>query len=88
MRAIARATQWFEELASCQAGSLAEVARRERLPKRYVERLTKLAYLAPRSVQAVVEGRGTAGLSLQMLMDGRFELSPDRSDQQRQLAHG
>jgi hypothetical protein len=88
LKAIARATQWFEELAGSQVGSLAEIARREGLPKRYVERLTKLAFLAPRIVEAVVEGRGTADLSLQMLMDGRFELSPEWKEQQRQLARG
>ncbi|MDO8432458.1 MAG: recombinase family protein [Candidatus Binatus sp.] len=88
LKAIARATQWFEELAAGQVSSLAEVARRDGLPKRYVERLTKLAFLAPRIVDAVVEGRAAAGLSLQMLMDGRFELSPEWKEQLRQLAHG
>jgi DNA invertase Pin-like site-specific DNA recombinase len=47
LKAIARATQWFEELASGRVRSLAEVARREGLPKRYVERLTKLASSHP-----------------------------------------
>ncbi|MDO8433859.1 MAG: recombinase family protein [Candidatus Binatus sp.] len=70
-----------------QVRSLAEIARRDGLPKRYVERLTKLAFLAPRIVEAVVEGRAAAGLNLQMLIDGRFELSPEWSEQQRQLAH-
>ncbi|MDO8589227.1 MAG: recombinase family protein [Armatimonadota bacterium] len=86
LKAIARATHWFEELASGQVTSLAEVSRREGLPKRYVERITKLAFLAPRIVEAVVEGGGSAGLTLQMLMDGRFELSAEWIEQQRQLA--
>ncbi|WP_370655464.1 recombinase family protein [Candidatus Binatus sp.] len=86
LKAIARATQWFEELASGQVRSLAEIARRDGLPKRYVERLTKLAFLAPRIVDAVVEGCAAPGLSLQMLMDGRFELSAEWREQQRQLA--
>ncbi len=88
LKAIARATQWFEELATGRVRSLADMARREGLPKRYVERLTKLAFLAPRIVEAVIEGRGAADLNLQMLMDGRFELSPEWSEQQRQLGRG
>ena len=85
LKAIARATQWFEEMAAGQVRSLAEIARRDGLPKRYVERLTKLAFLSTRIVEAVVEGRAPADLSLQMLMDGRFELSPEWGQQQRQL---
>jgi len=86
LKALARATQWFDELAARQVRSLAEVARREGLPKRYVERLAKLAFLAPRIVETAVEGHPEAGLSLQMLMDGRFEPSLEWSEQQRQLA--
>ncbi len=59
LKAIARATQWFEELASGKVRSLAEVARREGLPKRYVDRLTKLAFLAPRIVEDVPEARAS-----------------------------
>jgi len=72
-------------LATGKVSSLAEVARREALPKRYVERLTKLAFVAPRIVEAVVEGRGTAALSVQILMDGRLDLLAEWIDQQRQL---
>jgi hypothetical protein len=85
LKAIARATQWFDELAAGQVRSLTEVARRDGLPKRYVERITKLAFLAPPIVDAVVEGRATADLNLQMLMDGRLESSPEWKEQQRQL---
>jgi len=81
LKAIARATQWVDELATGQVRSLAEVSRREGLPKRYVERITKLAFLAPRIIEAVVEGRASTHINLQMLMDGRFELSPEWSEQ-------
>ncbi len=81
LKAIARATQWVDQLATGQVRSLAEVSRREGLPKRYVERITKLAFLAPRIIEAVVEGRASTHINLQMLMDGRFELSPEWSEQ-------
>jgi site-specific DNA recombinase len=87
LKALARAMHWFEKLATCQVSSLAEIARREGLPKRYVERLTKLAFLAPHIVEAVVEGRAPTHINLQMLMDGRFDLSPVWSEQQGQIGH-
>jgi hypothetical protein len=37
--------------------SLAEAARRERLAKRYVARMTRLAFVAPAIVDAVAKGR-------------------------------
>jgi hypothetical protein len=46
-------------------------------------RLTKLAFVAPSIVEAVVEGRSPIGVNLQMLMDGRLELAPCWSEQQR-----
>jgi hypothetical protein len=52
--------------------SLVEVARREGLAKRYVTRLTKLAFVSPAFVEAIAEGEARYGANLQMLMDGRI----------------
>jgi hypothetical protein len=46
LKAFARARGWFEELASGRVRSLVEIARREGLAKRYVTRLTKLAFVS------------------------------------------
>jgi DNA invertase Pin-like site-specific DNA recombinase len=86
LKAIARATRWFEELASRRVGSLAEIARRERLGRRYVERLARLAFVAPTIVEAVVRGRSAVEISLQMLMDGRLVPPPRWKDQQQMFA--
>ena len=83
LKALARAHAWFEDVASARASSLAEIARREGLRKRYVARLTKLAFLAPSIAEAIAEGRTPIGVNLQMLMDGRLELAPCWSEQQR-----
>jgi hypothetical protein len=84
-KAIARARRWFEEVSSGRVQSLTAVARREGLAKRYVARLTKLAFVAPSIVEAVVEGRAPAGLNLQMLMDNRVTLPLGWTDQERLL---
>ena len=64
----------FEEVTSGRIGSLAEISRRGRLRKRYVARLTKLAFTALSIAEAIVEGRAAIGVNLQMLMDGRLQL--------------
>jgi hypothetical protein len=85
LKAIARARRWFEEVASGHVPSLAAIARGEHLAKRYVARLTKLAFITPSVVEAVVEGRAPAALNLQMLMDPRFSLPLSWKDQERLL---
>jgi hypothetical protein len=86
LKALARARSWFEDVASGRASSLAEIARRERLRKRYVARLTKLAFIAPAIAEAIAEGRMPIGVNLQMLMDGRVKLAPCWSEQQRMFS--
>ncbi len=86
LKAIARANRWFEELASGRVRSLAEIARREGIKKRYVERVARFAFVAPRVVDAVADGRGPTGVNLQMLMTGRVELALDWRDQERHFS--
>ena len=74
LKAFARARGWFEELASGRVRSLVEIARREGLAKRYVTRLTKLAFVSPAFVEAIAEGEVPIATNLQMLMDGRIAL--------------
>ncbi|MBV8773388.1 MAG: recombinase family protein, partial [Deltaproteobacteria bacterium] len=85
LKALARARVWFEEVASGRIGSLAEIARREGLRKRYVARVTKLAFIAPSVAQAIAEGCTPPGVNLQMMMDGRLELAPGWSEQHRRF---
>ena len=84
LKAFARARVWFEELASGRVCSLVEVARREELAKRYVTRLTKLAFISPAFIEAIAEGEASLQTNLQMLMDGRIAL-PSSWDDQEQL---
>jgi site-specific DNA recombinase len=74
LKAFARARGWFEDLVSGRVRSLVEIARREGLPKRYVTRLTKLAFVSPAFVEAIAEGEVSPETNLQMLMDGRLSL--------------
>ena len=82
---VIRARCWFEEIASGRVQSLVEIARREGLPKRYVTRLARLAFVSPVVAEAVAAGRASAGINLQMLMDGRQALPLDWKEQQLAL---
>jgi len=73
LKAVARSRAWFEELASGQVRSLADIARREKITRRYVERLSHLAFAAPTIVEAICQGRQPAELSTETLLN-RVEL--------------
>ena len=64
LKAIARAHRWFEELSSARATSLAAIASREGVTDRYVARLIRLAFLAPKIVEAIAERGELADLKL------------------------
>ena len=83
LKAFARARGWFEELASGRVRSLVEIARREGLAKRYVTRLTKLAFVSPAFVEAIAEGEVSVATNLQMLMDGRIAFPLTWNDQEQ-----
>jgi hypothetical protein len=60
VKAIARAHQWFEDLSSGRARSMAEIALRENVTDNYVGNLIHLARLAPRTVELILDGQPEA----------------------------
>jgi hypothetical protein len=93
LKAVARAKAWFEELASGRVRSLTYIARREKIGPRYVERLSRLAFAAPRIVEAICQGCQPADLNAQTLLK-RIDLPLEWSAQRdalgstRVAAHG
>ena len=69
LKAIARAHRWFEELISARATSLAAIASREGVTDRHVARLIRLAFLAPKIVEAIAERGEVADLKLTPRVD-------------------
>ena len=82
--ATARAYRWSNDLLAGRARSIAEIARREHLTARHVRRVMRLAFLAPKIVKAIAEGRQPADLSA-IAMTQRIELPPLWSAQQQAL---
>ena len=60
VKAIARAHQWFEDLSSGRARSMAEIALRENITDNYVGNLIHLAWLPPRTVELILNGQPEA----------------------------
>ncbi len=84
LKAIARAYRWSDDLVSGRVRSIGEIAKRERLTGRYVRCVMRLAFLAPKIVEAIAEGRQPADLTT-VAMTQRIDLPPLWSAQERAL---
>ena len=82
IKAIARGRQWADDLLSGRVESVAAIARREGVLPNYVRRLTRLAFLAPRIVEAIVAGHQPPELTAKALTE-RIELPLLWSEQER-----
>ena len=84
IKAIARGSQWADDLLSGRVESVAALARREGVLPNYVRRLTRLAFLSPRIVEAIVAGHQPPELTAKALTE-RIELPLLWSEQERAL---
>jgi len=81
---LANAVTWVDDLAHGRAASVRDLAQRHERDPGEVSRTLPLAFLAPRIVEAVVEGRQPLHLTPRHLMRIRF-LSRDWEEQRRGL---
>ena len=82
IKAIARGRRWADDLLAGRVESVAVIAQREGVLPNYVRRLTRLAFLAPRIVEAIASGRQPAELTAKALTE-RIELPLLWSEQDR-----
>lgn len=64
VKAIARAFRWQKMLQTGRYATIREIARAERINPSYVSRMLRLTLLAPATVEAILDGRESAGLTL------------------------
>jgi site-specific DNA recombinase len=69
LKAVARAHQWSDALLSGRARSIEEIADREQVGARYVRRLMRLAFLAPKIVEMIAAGRQPPELTAEALAE-------------------
>jgi hypothetical protein len=65
---VARSRAWFEQWASGNVRYFAEIARREKMTRRYVEHLSRLVFTVPAIVEAICQRRQPAELSTGTLL--------------------
>ena len=87
VKAVARARRWSQQLLSGQVPSVHAIARQERIAPRYVRDLLRLAFLSPRIVEAIVEGRQPPELTV-IGLTRRIEFPLLWSVQERALGFG
>lgn len=81
LKTVARAHQWSEDLLTGRARSVAEIAERKGVGVRYVRRLLRLGFLAPKIVEDAA-GRQPPELSAESLAE-RVELPLLWTEQER-----
>jgi hypothetical protein len=84
VKAIARGRAWFDELAAGRVRSLHELALRDGITRRYIRRLVDLAFLSPKLVETILQGRQADALTATRLT--QLDLPLDWAEQHRLLA--
>jgi len=67
IRAVARGQLWWNQLLTGNAKTVAEVARRAEVTTRYARRIIRASFLAPDIIEAILDGRQPADLSVLQL---------------------
>jgi hypothetical protein len=64
VKAVARAFRWQKMLETGRYATIREIAKAERINPSYVSRVLRLTLLAPPTVEAILDGRASAGPTL------------------------
>jgi hypothetical protein len=70
MKAIARSFRWRKLIETGVYASIEELARAEKDNSSYVGRVLRLTLLAPEIIEAIMEGRQPAGMTMAGLLTG------------------
>ena len=70
VKALARAFRWRRMLESGDYGSIADLARAEKIGRAYVSTMLRLTLLAPSIVEAILDGRQGENVTLEAVMAG------------------
>ena len=84
LKTVARAHRWVDDLLAGRVRSVGEIAKREQVSPGYVWRLMPLGFLAPKIVQAFVDGRHPPELTA-IALTKRVALPALWSAQERRL---
>ena len=80
VKALARAFRWRRMLETGVVSTVGEIAVREKINKSYVSRVLRLTLLAPDIVEAILDGRQPAEMTLAVLMEPFALTSGDQAE--------
>ena len=69
LKAVARAHEWSDALLSGRVRSVEAIADRKQIGSRYVRRLMRLAFLAPKILEMITAGRQPPELTAEALAE-------------------
>ena len=81
VKLIARGHRWHRQLFDGTHASIADIAKSENINPSFVSRILRLAYLSPTLVEAILDGKYPAHLTMKDLME------PFPMDWERQREH-
>jgi hypothetical protein len=70
IKALARGFRWRRMLEEGRYASISEMAKAEGIERGYLGSLLRLTLLAPEMVEAILDGRQPAGVTLPRLLEG------------------
>jgi DNA invertase Pin-like site-specific DNA recombinase len=82
VKAIVRSRDWYEQFIAGEVGTIAEIAKKTKLPTNYVKRILKYAMLSPQIIEAILSGKHPPNLSLQELQGN---ISTDWREQRNKI---
>jgi len=83
IRAVAKGRCWFDALLSGKVSSLADIAKQEKVTPRHIAWHLDLAFLSPKIITNILEGRQPVTLTLQSLKQTRLPIRWE--DQEKML---
>ena len=69
VKALARAHRWRRMLEAGEHGTVRELAKAEKVKKTYITRALRLTLLAPEIIEAILEGRQPAAMTMAGLLN-------------------
>jgi hypothetical protein len=67
LKAIARARKWRDQIIAGEATGIRDLARIHKLNHSYVKRIYSFASFSPASIEAILDGKASSELSLDLL---------------------
>jgi site-specific DNA recombinase len=69
VKAIARSRDWYQRIVAGEFGTIAQLAKKSNLTKRYVRKILQCAHLSPKVTEALLVGKHSPSLTLKTMLN-------------------